>query len=274
MTLLTIDKETCARDAICVAECPAGIIAQDTAEDYPALIQGGDQYCIGCGHCVAVCPHGAMTHWLVSPSQCTPIDATLQVSSEQMSHLLKQRRSIRSFKRKPVGRDTLETLIDCARYAPSGHNLQPVQWLIIYDGSTVQAMATHVLDWMQSLIAAQSPLAEAMHLDRTVAAWEAGTDRILRGAPHVVVAFAHKDDRTAPAACTIAQTYLELMAHASGLGACWAGYFNAAANMWPPMQVALGLPKDHVSYGAMMVGHPRFKYHRIPPRRGARIQWR
>ena len=135
-------------------------------------------------------------------------------------------------------------------------------------------MTEHVRDWMQSLIDANSPLADAMHLDRPVAAWDAGVDRILRGAPHVIVAFAHQDDRTAPAACTIAQTYLELAAHALGLGACWAGYFNAAANMWPPLQETLGLPQGHVSFGAMMVGYPRFKYHRIPPRRTARIKWR
>jgi hypothetical protein len=46
-----------------------------------------------------------------------------------------------------------------------------------------------------------------MHMDRVVAAWEAGKDRIFWGAPHVVVAHAPKDERTAPAACTIALTY-------------------------------------------------------------------
>ena len=274
MRSLTIDKEKCARDAICVAECPPGIIIQNTSSNYPELIKGGDQYCINCGHCVAVCPHGALTHWLVSPSQCPAIDPALQVTPEQMAHMLKQRRSIRTFKRRPVERKTLEALIDSARYAPSGHNLQPVQWLVIHDEGTVKKMAAHVRDWMQSLIDAASPLAEAMHLDRTVAAWEAGADRILRGAPHVIVAYAHKDDRTAPAACTIAQTYLELAAHSLGLGACWAGYFNAAANMWPPMQDALALPQNYVSFGAMMVGYPKFKYQRIPPRRTARVQWR
>jgi nitroreductase len=63
------------------------------------------------------------------------------------------------------------------------------------------------------------------------------------------------------AACIIALTYLELAVTSFGLGACWAGYFSAAANMGPPMKKALGLPEEHNSFGAMMVGYPKYKYH-------------
>ena len=61
---------------------------------------------------------------------------------------------------------------------------------------------------------------------------------------------------------------------ASGLGACWAGYFNAAATSWLPLQSALALPENHASYGAMMVGYPKFAYHRLPVRNEADISWR
>jgi nitroreductase len=36
-------------------------------------------------------------------------------------------------------------------------------------------------------------------------------------------------------ACAIALTYLELATYSLGLGACWAGYFSAAAAFYPPM---------------------------------------
>ena len=87
---------------------------------------------------------------------------------------------------------------------------------------------------MGSLIEKGSPLAATLHLDRVVAAWEAGKNRICRGAPHVLITHAPKDERTVPAACTIALTYLELATPTFGLGACWAGYLNTAANSWPP----------------------------------------
>ena len=99
-------------------------------------------------------------------------------------------------------------------------------------------------------------------------------DRICRGAPHVLIAHAPKDERTALAACTIALTYLELATPAFGLGACWAGYFNAAANFWPPMAEALDLPEGHVSFGAMMVGQPQFQYPRVPLRNELKTLWR
>ena len=96
----------------------------------------------------------------------------------------------------------------------------------------------------------------------------------LRIGPHVVVAHSQKQERSAPAAGTIALAHLELAAPSFGLGACWAGYFNAAANLWPPMLEALNLPEGHVSFGAMMVGYPKYKYQRLPLRNEAKIIWR
>jgi len=191
-----------------------------------------------------------------------------------VAHFLRSRRSIRTYKPETVEKDVLARLIDIARYAPSGHNLQPVKWLVVQNPADVQALAGHVIDWMKSLIADNSPLAAMLHMDRVVDAWGQGIDRICRAAPHVILAHAHKDDRTAPAACTIALTYLDLAAASFGLGTCWAGYLNAAALFWPPMQKALSLPDGDISYGAMMVGRPKFRYQRLPLRKEPRITWR
>jgi nitroreductase/NAD-dependent dihydropyrimidine dehydrogenase PreA subunit len=273
MSLLTVNQEKCKRDGICIAVCPAGIIEFKTKEAFPTLIDGGNEFCIRCGHCVAVCPHGAMTHTTMKSEDCPPMREEWLLGPEQVEHFLRSRRSIRAYKKKQVDQEVLVKLIDVARFAPSGHNLQPVNWHIIYDKKKVYRLADLVIDWMRNLIQKGSPLAAAMHLDRIVATWEAGIDRICRGAPHVVVAHANKEDRTAPAACTIALTYFELAASSFGLGVCWAGYFNAAANFWPPMMEALGFPEGHVSFGAMMVGHQKYKYQRLPLRNEAKITW-
>ena len=172
----------------------------------------------------------------------------------------------------PFGKST-EKLIRVACYAPSGHNLQPVRWLVIREAAEVSRLVDLVIDWMKSELEKKSPLSQMLHMDRLVASREAGEDRICRGAPHVIVAYADKNDRTAPVACTIALTYLELAASAMGLGACWGGYFNAAANMWPDLFKALKLPEGQAVYGAMMVGRPKFKYHRIPYRKEPSVIW-
>ena len=67
----------------------------------------------------------------------------------------------------------------------------------------------------------------------------------------------------AQSTCTIALTYLELAAAGMGIGACWAGYLNAAANSFAPLTEKLPLPENHRCYGAMMIGYPRYGYHRL-----------
>ena len=274
MELLSVDQEKCKRDGICAAVCPLYIIELKSQEAYPTMIEGGDELCIRCGHCVAVCPHGAINHEIMNTEDCPPLIKELNLQPDQVEQFLKSRRSIRVYREKQVDRDLLAKLITLASFSPSGHNSQPVHWRVIYDSDEVQRLAGIVADWMRSLIKADSPLATTLHMDRVVAGWEAGIDRICRGAPHVIVAHAPQDERTAPAGCTIALTYLELATLPFGLGACWAGYFNTAANSWPPMAEALDLPQGHVSFGAMMVGYPKFKYQRLPLRNEPRISWR
>lgn len=274
MSLLTVDHEKCHRDGICAEVCPVEIIEFKDKDAFPSLVDGGDKLCIRCGHCVAVCPHEAMSHATMKPEECSPIHEDWLFGPEHVEHFLRHRRSIRTYRKRPVEREVLTKLINVARFAPSGHNLQPVKWLVIHESAEVQRMTGFVVDWMRHLIAEESPLAAAMHLDRVVSFWEKGNDPIIRNAPHVIVAHARKDDRSAPAACTIALTYLELAASSFDLGACWAGYFNAAAMSWPPLHEELGFPEGNVSYGAMMVGYPKFKYQRLPLRNDAEILWR
>jgi nitroreductase/NAD-dependent dihydropyrimidine dehydrogenase PreA subunit len=274
MGLLTVNQELCRRDGICAEVCPVGIIEFKDKDAFPTLIGGGEKLCIRCGHCVAVCPHGAMTHAIMKPEECLSINDDWFLRPEQVEQLLRYRRSIRNYKKKQVDREVLTNLIDIAGFAPSGHNFQPVRWLVIYDRDDVWKMTGLVIDWMRHLIKEDSPLVAAMHLDRVVSFYDGGHDPICRNAPHIIVAYAKKDDRTAQTACTIALTYLELAALSYDLGTCWAGYFNAAASFWPPMQQELGLPEGNICFGAMMVGYPKFKYQRMPLRNKTSIMWR
>jgi hypothetical protein len=59
-----------------------------------------------------------------------------------------------------------------------------------------------------------------------------------------------------------------------GLGACWAGYFNLAANVWPALKDALALPEGHAPFGTMLVGRPTYRYQRLPLRNEPQIIWR
>lgn len=273
MNLIQIDEQTCNQDGICAAVCPAGLIAFQ-AGDYPVPIPDAETICIRCGHCVAACPSGSLSHREMPSRDCPPVQPELQLNAAQCEHFLRSRRSIRVFKERTVPREELERLVEMARYAPSGRNVQCVEWLVIDNKKALRQLAGIVIDWMRWMLSHKPEIALSMNMERAVAGWEAGRDVILRDAPVLIVAHAPKDNLMAPAACTIALTYLELAAVGLKLGCCWAGYFHAAATTFPPMGQALKLPAGHQSFGAMMVGYPKFKYHRLPLRKEPPITWR
>ncbi|MFH1983632.1 MAG: nitroreductase family protein [Pseudomonadota bacterium] len=275
MSLITVDPELCRRDGICAAECPMKIIAFNAQGGAPpALLEAAEPACINCGHCVAVCPTAALTHKNLSPADCLPVNPEWLMGADRVEHFLRCRRSIRVYKKKPVLREDMEKLLDIARYAPSGHNLQPVKWLVVDGPEKVRQLAAHVADWMRYLIKAHPEMAGPMHLEMIVGAWEQNVDVICRSAPALVLATAGKNDRTAPAACTLALAYLDLAAPSLGMGSCWAGYFGVAAAQWPALVQALGLPEGMITYAAMMVGYPKFKYHRMPTRKPVDVIWK
>jgi nitroreductase len=195
-------------------------------------------------------------------------------AAAQVSHLLKSRRSIRTYQNKPVEREAIMELLDIARYAPTGHNAQPVRWLVFEKAEDVRRLAGLTVDGMRPLVESNSEIAQAFHLDRVVDAWDGGIDRVLRGAPHLIVAYGPAELPVSESSCTIALTYLEIAAYARGLGACWAGYFNFVSSFYAPLQEALALPEGHACFGAMMIGRPEYGYHRIPARNEAVVTWR
>jgi nitroreductase len=70
-----------------------------------------------------------------------------------------------------------------------------------------------------------------------------------------------------------ALAFLDLSAKSMGLGCCWAGFAYVMANGFPPIKELLALPEGHAAYGCMLLGYPRFNYHRIPLRNPPRITW-
>ncbi len=271
MSFMTVDLEKCNKDGICVDECPMKIIYMDG--DEPKLLPGGAKMCIRCGHCVAVCPTAALCIGDIKPEDCLEIDNNLKLDPVSAEQFLRSRRSIRTYKDKPVEKETLEKLIDIACHAPSGHNSQSVKWQVVYDREEVKRYSGMVVDWMRHMIKEQPDFAKSLHLDLVVAGWDFGMDTVSRDAQHLILANGHKKNIMGKVSCTIAMTYLELALPAFGLGGCWNGFFNAAAMSWPPLQEALGLGDD-LNHAVMMVGHPKYRYRRMSPRNNADITWK
>jgi nitroreductase/NAD-dependent dihydropyrimidine dehydrogenase PreA subunit len=273
MDLFEVHAETCNKDGLCIAVCPAQII-RFSADGYPEPTVEANDLCIRCGHCVAVCPTASLTHRDIPVERCPRVDPSLLPGVEQCEHLFRTRRSIRTYTKRPPKRQSISRLIDMAHYAPTGHNCQCVQWLVISDRRKLDHLAELVIDWMRWMLENMAETAVAMHFDHTVTRSETGSDVIFRGAPMLILAHADRKVKPAPPACTIALSHLELAAPTLDLGCCWAGYFMGAAASYSPVHEALPLPETNDCFGAMMIGHPRFSYQRLPLRKPARIIWK
>lgn len=131
MISLFIDSGKCNKCGMCIEECPGDLIRIVEEDALPSWVRGAEFACLNCGHCVAICPTGALELTTMPLARCIPVIEELQPSSDQIEQFLKSRRSIRAYREEPVEREKLTKLIDIARYAPSGHNGQPVRWLVV-----------------------------------------------------------------------------------------------------------------------------------------------
>jgi len=267
------DKNTCKGDGKCAEICPLKIL-QMNEQRLPEFIPGGGDLCINCGHCFSFCPFGSIELSTMNAKGAMRLDHSKLPSAEQAELFLKGRRSIRNYKDQPLENESIEKLIDVARYAPSGINRQPVDWLAINSKEKVHELAGSVVSWMEELLRANSPLAESLNFKFLVGSWKNGDDKICRGAPCIIIAYGVKDDPMVPQSCTISAAYLELAAFGFGLGACWAGYVNMAVNMSENVRKFAGISSRAVAGAAMMVGHPKYRYSRIPFRNPAKIIWK
>ena len=166
----------------------------------------------------------------------------------------------------------IEKIIDVARYAPTGHNMQEVKWLVINDRAYVRKITAIGADWLRSVMKANPQMAAMFQ--GIVKDLDAGKDEFLHGAPAVVAAYSEKDNRLAATDSAIALAYFDLAAKSAGLGCCWAGFFMMSAATYPDMVKAVGLPESFTPYGALMVGYPKYKYQRIPARKPASVIYR
>jgi len=274
MITIEVDKKTCKGDGRCVEICPVGILRMNEKERVPEFIPGGEELCINCGHCFAFCPPGSIKLSTMDVKDAMPLDHSKLPGAEQVELFLKARRSIRTYKDEPVSRESIEKLLDIARYAPSGINRQPVNWAVVAGKEKVHELGGLVVQWMGDLLDAKSPLAASLRFDRLVEAWKKNKDLICRNAPCLVIAYGLKDDPLVPQSCTISGTYLELAAFGLGFGACWAGYVNMAINVSEEVRKFTGLSSRASAGAVMMLGYPKYRYSRIPLRNPAKILWK
>ena len=145
--------------------------------------------------------------------------------------LICERRSIRRFKTKPLQEDQLLKLVDAARLAPSGANIQPCEFIIITDSELAKSLFP-LLKWAAYI----SPDGDPPKNERPLA--------------YIIVLIKKKKGEVDAAAAI--QNIL-LAAWGEGIGSCWLGSINRKMikkllyiphNLEVNSVIALGYPNE------------------------------
>lgn len=271
-SLIQVDQEKCTHCGLCVRVCRGTL---NLGEQGPEMV--GD-FCIACGHCVAVCPNGALDHKTAPLEKQILLEESPVPDAAVAAGFLRSRRSVRTFQKKPVPRETIQELLDIARFAPTACNSQGLTYLIVDDRDTLKNMAAVIADWAEEDLKTgalgKSPWWR--NTANTLSRYrETGEDTILRDTPCLIIALAEKKLAALGRDNThFALTYTQLYAPALGLGTCWSGLFEyCAAVEYEPLLKLLKLPENKIVTGALLAGYPLYSFKRLVDREPLQISW-
>lgn len=271
---IQVDLTKCNKCGICAKVCPTGVIGMD--EHVPKVI---GQFCIACGHCVAICQSAALDNVKAPLANQIPLEKVPVLDENTAAIFLRSRRSIREFKKLPVSREKIRQLLDIARFAPTSGNSQGVSYHVIDNRDTLHSITPVVIDWLEEALKAPpyvgSPY-EAAFAAHAANYRQNGQDVVLRDAPCLVIPIVDKkflpvgQDNT-----YFSLAYAELYATSMGLGTCITGFFNACATSgYKPLLDILRLPENMYVTGGLMVGYPKYTYQRLVDRNPLQITWK
>jgi nitroreductase/NAD-dependent dihydropyrimidine dehydrogenase PreA subunit len=282
---ITIDEDRCTLCGQCVEICQ-GEVLQEEGE---AIEVARPDWCNFCGHCVAVCAEEAIS---VGKDESIALPSETPVTPEQLMYLIRARRSTRKYKNDPIPMELLEQVIEAARYAPTGANMQSMHFTVIEDPEKIGAIRDRVVSNLDGRVGEWEALAEAHEKDGTpipeelkirvevrhryrelVERAKRGQDPIFYDAP--VLIFLHSDPTgvTPKDDANLMAMGMMLMAESLGLGTCLIGLLNAAAVADKAIGELIDLPQGHQVQTSMILGYPAVEFSRAPGRRSTRVSW-
>ena len=141
-------------------------------------------------------------------------------------NLAKARRSVRNYRPGPVPQELIEEVLQAARWAPSGMNMQPWELVVITEEEIRREVGRHAVFFgLRSQQVYEAPVLIAVCTHQ-------------RRGPFV------RDD------CIFAGANLMLAATDLGLGTCWVGGFRE-----PPIKQILGIPDNMSLVGLVTLGY-------------------
>ena len=234
-----------------------------------------------CGHCVAICPTGAVSISDYPPQPLYDYDPKLMnIDPTNLLRFIQFRRSCRRFQDRPVEKEKLDMMVQAGRFTATGGNLQDVSYVIVQE--QLQTLRPMVWEGLHSITepAARGELADVdptavNYADLWRRCYEKyqrdpnnpNNDVIFFNAPAIIIVkseLAHH--------AQLAASNVELMAYAQGLACLYTGFLRRGIVYGEQAREFLHITgKENML--CMLVGYPVQKYRRTVPRKEANALW-
>ena len=190
---------------------------------------------------------------------------------ESFLELVKKRRSIRSFKADPIPDDYIDKIIEAARWAPSGFNLQPWEFVVVKK----EELRKSIVQYLRDFMAMSGPM------EATRESWQGpkppagvtppmgfanapvfiipfGDIRIRVGLPMIHRYNEESWDKTYISTMASTFLYMHLAATSLGLASQWVSAVTQPM-VHCLMKQLLGIPAPLKIYDMMVLGYPDAK---------------
>ena len=164
------------------------------------------------------------------------------------------RRSTRRYTQQPIDEETLRTIIEAGRYAPSGCNNQMIRLLVITDLTVIDRLQAAVSE----VLADKEKVTEKYtSMNAAIRKAKKGIYRFAYDAPVLIILVSRADYSNAlpDAACMIEN--MMLMANALDLGSCWVNQLRWLQDepLVRSTLTELGLGFGEAVFGSVVIGH-------------------
>ena len=262
--MITIDRDTCIGCELCVSDCFTEDIEMVDGKANPK-----DNFCIECGHCLAICPVNAVTLKDYSSADVISVTEEDRLDPEQLLRWIKTRRTIRQFTEETVAPEDLQKILAMGVHSPKGGNVQNVSFVVIEDN------LLHARKLAIESLYKLSDLSESMkkepNMMRYAKNWKRmyeesqlpdAKDRLFFGAPCVILLVS-----PSPINACIAASHMETMVYSLGLGMLYSGFTTRAVNYSPELKEYLGMQESDTVQASLIIGHPAVRYERSTPKK-------
>jgi len=299
MGLLEVDPEKCTHCGLCIENCLFRSWEMDENE-VPRMKEKAP--CFSCYNCMVACPVDAISivepyhvdsgFWKTLPQ---PLPARMPLEPKdadgnsdkwtQVEEIVFTRRTVRNFKDKPVPEPLVKRVLEAGRFAPSGGNSQPWQFIIVTNKALIQEMNDAAADLLDKTFARYmddtgwKDLALEYLTTPTPGSWDpriilggigksvvGRVNPVLLGAPVVIlIACDARAIGTPQMQVGICGQNMILVAHSLGLKASWVGFISRI-NAVPSLMDKLGIQEPFRIMSSVVLGYPEFKQEGVVPR--------